>query len=253
MDRNKVVCLRTLGMILCVLLSVCFCRTWESRAAEESMDMPVTSVEEETVPIEKASAESQALEWLEKAAGDEYEDAISEFHKKCEIARIFNIYDVLRPEELNRYFGQIEKVANTDWMARYFGATGDNAAFHTLFSMQNPDGGFGLDENYVSEAYDSYLVAINCASVNTNLVDTNSIETERLKQYFAETLDLSEEEMVKGQKIDILRFLLDRAGKGPEKKKLLAKYETLYQEAVDHSGEKLNSSNYEYVLKSWML
>ncbi len=253
MDRNKVVCLRTLGMILCVLLSVCFCRTWESRAVEESMDMPVTSVEEETVPIEKASAESQALEWLEKAAGDEYEDAISEFHKKCEIARIFNIYDVLRPEELNRYFGQIEKVANTDWMARYFGATGDNAAFHTLFSMQNPDGGFGLDENYVSEAYDSYLVAINCASVNTNLVDTNSIETERLKQYFAETLDLSEEEMVKGQKIDILRFLLDRAGKGPEKKKLLAKYETLYQEAVDHSGEKLNSSNFEFVLKSWML
>lgn len=249
MNEKKMIWIRIICAILFVVFSICFCYMEECHAAEELTDITTeTAIEEKEISIEEASAESQAVEWLEKAVGQAYEDAIEEFHKKCEIAKIFRMYNVSFSEDLSQYLKQIEPVYNTDWMARYYGATGNEDVFKKLFAMQNGDGGFGLDENYSSETYDSYLAAVNCVSM-----DTENIEPNKIKQYFVETLDLSEEEMVKGQKIDILRFMLSHAGKGSEKKTLLTQFKILYDEAVAYSAEKPNTDNFEWILKSWML
>ncbi|MBQ8147950.1 MAG: DUF5057 domain-containing protein [Lachnospiraceae bacterium] len=131
----------TMSMCICLLVEILMGSTYAQET--EVMDY----------------GKDKALEWLEQQ-GDEDgkwgEDSLPNL--TCNAVAVLNLEGEIVQSAFLEDWLKDEKNQNIDELAHLVWAYGDETFLHEIQEQQNEDGGFGINGNYTSDVYDTFLV-----------------------------------------------------------------------------------------------
>lgn len=140
------------------------------------MGMFPGAVEAEGAEV-KDNGKEKALEWLEQASDENGfwgKDALP--NETCNaIAVLTSEQRTVQSSYLEEWMQQEEK-KNTDELCHLVWAYGNEDMLNQMMKRQNEDGGFGLNEKYTSDVYDTMLVLDAAASVEARKGAEDSVQ-----------------------------------------------------------------------------
>lgn len=142
------------GIRLVVSILLVICLVTNEKAAEAD-----TSVGWEQTNREKA------VTWLKEQAGEgnEWEDH-GLINLTCDVLAVLRMEnETIESQYLDQWEEQ-NKEKNLDEMAHLSWAGGDGRYLEKIWKDQNPDGGFGITGEYMSDGYDTHLVLMAAAA-----------------------------------------------------------------------------------------